>query len=254
LGDEPEKRIHSLGKIISSKPTIVVYGIGLRDFEKPFFSRSAIPISEIDQQDFEKPSIDNSSPRSFISNEKEHILPDVYESLNQLLQIDQFFYQNFNFTHSPKYTTFQLMKNINNAIIIQEVETTDPEFSKKFPFNKNREQLDEILKIDKIPIWRGLDIEDRNFLAFEKIINSLNSNNIKVIIFVTPVAKEYLEVIPEDDKNSFFSKLKTLEENYDLQFYNFLESYSELEIWFNTIHVTTSDEGLIYTRDIAGLI
>ena len=118
----------------------------------------------------------------------------------------------------------------------------------------NAEKYQKLSTNKRMPEWRGLDKEDRNFQALETIVNSLNSNNIKVIIFTTPLSKKYLENVPEDDINYFISKLKILEKNYDLQFYNLLDSYSGLKIWLDPTHVTLNDEGLIYTKDIAKLI
>ena len=107
----------------------------------------------------------------------------------------------------------------------------DAEF---YPISKV--QLEDFVK--KHP-FTGFDSisKERNVEALKNIIYQLQKNNIKVIIFTTPVSKFYLDTVPLSDKQTFDSIMKDIEKEFNMEVYYLHDKYTEQDIWFDPSHV-----------------
>ena len=117
MGDTPLKRIKSVEKIVSTKPDLVLYGVGFRDFSK----------------------IENLKPYTldfFLTKSSDKILPDIKEILIDGFQLNEYHSKNFGMLKSPKYYSFSLIQNMcqNNKNI---KEISNREFFYHIPFNNH---------------------------------------------------------------------------------------------------------------------
>ena len=90
-----------------------------------------------------------------------------------------------------------------------------------------------------------------NGRALENIISELTSNDIKVFLHLSPYHEWYHKVIPEEEKEKFFTYTNELSQKYELEVINHQDKYSELDIWNDYRHIAFNKDSEIYFNDIA---
>lgn len=218
-GDLPNLRLQSLDSTINAKPTIVFYGI------------SYWSISDYAEQ---------GNTLSFLGKNFENI------DLNSI---------------NPKATTL-------NAIRIAFGDDTGffPEDKIKlkntpfFFFAQDQMIIADEEKLKKLDVDRTMNKVHQNpdtsiqLQAFKKTIEKLQKNNIKVVVFAVPLHKNYLQVVPESDKEKFKNTLDEISQDYDVRIYDFTNRYSQLDIWKDPYHVALNPKSNIFSHDIAQMI
>lgn len=215
-GDKPAKRIQQLQDIISSNPEIVFYGISYRDFKFPY--------------DYVVP-----------------IVPSA-EQINSC-SLEEYFISN------PELLTRYFLKNIDskNYGVISKT------YMKNTPFYDYKPiPIPDILEIDEESIenktWFKHCNMSENISAINTIISELQSNEIKVVIFTTPLHKLYIESLSDSQKEQFNKLLKDLTEKYDIEIYELEEKYSKLNVWQDPGHISYHENITIYNEGIASMI
>lgn len=239
--DSPEERLKKLDLLISSEPKIVVYGIAYRDFmDQPFSGQ--------------------------LENKPNSLLPDPNSFFNEQIK-ELFSHYDFNFMENPKLVTFTALKLFENNIN----ELRNKEFDKKnslvypYPntfFKANQDAVplsDNELKNMFFSVGASFNpigdfSNNINVIAFQKIINKLQENNVEIIIFTTPQSKYYLNAMPDSAKNTFDNLIDYLEKNTNVKIYSLQYKYKDLEIWIDPQHVAVFNNTQIYSKDIAEII
>jgi hypothetical protein len=94
----------------------------------------------------------------------------------------------------------------------------------------------------------------RNIQGLHQIIQELQSNGIKIVIFTTPLHQYYIDSLSSFQKNRFSSLLDDLTEKYELEIYEFEEKYTKLNIWWDASHISTNPEVIEFNKDVAKMI
>jgi hypothetical protein len=90
--------------------------------------------------------------------------------------------------------------------------------------------------------------------AFKDTIEKLQKNNIRVVVFTLPLHKNYLQVVPEEDKKIFRDTLDEISQDYGVKIYDFTDKYSELNVWKDPYHIALNPKSIAFSRDIAQMI
>ena len=222
-GDWPFQREKLNQSTISLMPEIIFYGISYRDF---------------------------------LSENEENILPDFKQFTEDKLLIAN---SELNLVN-PKATTIRAVFNIlpQAEIILKQNETrteNSPFFTlekENFVISENEEilRLTEQLKTTKFYI----PSENSQAKFFEKTISEFTDNNIKTVIFITPVHQNYLKNIPEKEQNTFYSILEKISQRYDVTVYDFSQNYQDKQVWENLTHLAYNKKSSDYYDDLAEMI
>ena len=214
--DQPSKRIQFLEEIIKLKPSIIFYGISFGDLQIPKQIEKNDPLPNI-QQIFYHTINENIDSEPI--NPKLITLQTIrtqFKHLNLFPNSEIFYLQ---------YTPFIKFQSYHTII--------DPDIHYSTPARP----------------FSNLQIEN-----FNKIIETLNENDISVVIFTPPHHKSLLETIPDSQKSSLKSLILNNTEKSEINFYNFTDRYQNLPIWRNQAHVAYNLESLIYSDDVASMI
>lgn len=227
MSDMPSHRLKSLEHLISLKPKVVIYGVSITDFEKSY-SRTD---DKITKNDVVEKIL---HPKKLFTN-----------ILSYLTDYDD----TEKFPRSPKEKTILFLKYIvrgpeyvhNPFINFKTVSISD---------QSTLESYDSQIE------FRGIDTADNNKekIALTKIINELQKNNIKVILFTAPYHKIFLNKVSNDDEVAFTSTLENISKQYDVGVYFIHRNYENLEIWRDPYHVAVNNKVVIYSDDITKII
>lgn len=226
VGDTPKKRSDSIEKILALKPKVVFYGISYRDFGSKAPDSSKLP------------------------------KPD--ELIKETLKIDTESIQ-FN----PKFTTLQAIRDIfnGNELFASREEISIPN-TPFFTYNIEQITIVPNTTIDSLAGTTGgagsyIDIPGKNMqLAhLKKILDAFTENDVKVVLFTTPLHQTYLNDLSDSTKNNFELILEDISENYkDIKIYDYTSKYSHFDIWANPDHIAYNKISMIYSDDIAQMI
>jgi len=227
--NNPSKRFSTIDEILKLKPSIVVYGVGYRDF----------------------------SDKSEIN--KDIIFPDPQKIILDSLLLTSF--NNYvDFLENPKLVT---LNTIRSFLKTQILDNSSELVKKNTPFYPYGEKLNNIIRDnseieknhDKNSIQIKINLKNNPEInSLEKIIETLQQNNVIVILFSTPHHTFYTDLISDSDKNSFDLILKELSQKYDLEVYYLENKYSTLNIWVGTNHIAHNPNSMIYSEDISKMI
>jgi len=253
--DSPLKRLEDLDRIQSYNPSLVVYGINLRDFKEV-----TAPTTPIIQQ--------ISKPKSF--------LPDPENLIDKHLSLDNLFWIDFQNFANPKLTTLSLIKEkieipiedlLKELIPLEEKKRLEIEQAEleEIAKQKRAETIAHhynILSIEELQehaVWLTKDPinvreDNHSTLAFIEVIRLLKENNVKIIIFTTPIHKFAWDRFSESDKEAFFAILDKISKDYDVEVHYFHDKYSDMNIWTDSQHITIDPKGIIYSQNISELI
>jgi RNase H-fold protein (predicted Holliday junction resolvase) len=182
------------------------------------------------------------SYRDFLSKNEENILPDFKQFTDEKLLIANTELNLIN----PKATTIRAVFNIlPQAEIVLKQNETRTENSPFFTLEK-----------ENFVISENEDIQRLNSQAkfFEKTISEFKKNNIKTVIFITPVHQNYLNHIPEKEQNTFYSILEKISQKYDVTIYDFSQNYQDKQVWENLTHLAYNKKSFDYYDDLAKMI
>jgi len=248
-GDRPSDRIKSINMIISAKPKVIVYGIAYRDFVPLISTQSAFSPSTFGK---------TSSPLPDLNMISTDLFAKIGSSLNNIIPLPE----------NPKLMTETAMKNainkISERLMHKKKSAIDLTF-KPYPnaiFNVSKS---DIPKTD-IELRDTFFVEGATFtgignvntnpdlIAFEKIINILRQNHIKVIVFTPPQSRYYLDDMPSDERSQFNLLLNKTSQDLNMKIYPLWEKYADLQIWYDPQHVATYNNNPIFSQDISEII
>ncbi|MDE2588212.1 MAG: hypothetical protein KGL95_00885, partial [Patescibacteria group bacterium] len=224
--DTPSERFKEIDMMISSHPTVVVYGIAARDFED---------IHSVDISSFSKPV---------------SYLPDPSFAFHQFLSWLNS-YLNLDFLENPQVDTLTSISNFMDkhgmTPRLKYEYVSDPNLPFMTTISKDNyvAKNDEDLKRLRADVWSSNGISspsnNENVMALKKIIEKLHENHIQVIIFTTPQHRYYLDAIPESEKNSFNEVVNYISEEEKIPIYNFTARYIDLNDWYNLTHLAMNE-------------
>ncbi len=236
--DFPSSRLGDIDKIISLQPKIVVYGLGLRDFEtKQNANLSPLGTTQT--------ITDNIFPTLSFFNENTELMFKENEFINKIFK-------------SPKVITLRLF----NYFIKEDFGYNYPDIKLHIP----------LIQSGTTPIIPNSDIKEKSekeslsfsgihgiknnpeFMAFEKILQKLEKTEIKIIVYTVPHNQAYLDVISENDMKLFTNSMEDITMNYNIPLYYLHDNYTNLEIWGDLYHVAYNNNTIIYSNDIAEII
>jgi len=216
--DVPVNRIEQLEKIISANPEIVFYGISYRDFQIPY---------------------------------DDELLPSM-KQIN-LCSIQS------NFPTNPKFITINFMQKITPKEFL--VSKEKPNLIKNTPFAEyvtNIPQPINLVDDERIPAitqsWNNNCVMYENISALNTMISELQNNNIKIVIFTTPLHKFYLDSLSNYQKELFNEILDNLTKKQGVRIYELEDKYSELDMWRDHMHISIHESVTKYNEDIASII
>jgi len=222
-GDDFEERERTVNMIIDKKPKIVVIGIEPRSFESAGRSITKVPNSPI-------PSI-----------------PSINEIFEQVDLGDK-----KGIFKNPK---FALIRTIASPIQ-DDIEKHPYPNSPFLEYNVDAAKLsnpDELEKIKPEYIAKINPIEKNSSLySLNKIIDKLEENDIKVIIFVTPHSKFYLDVYPENQSEIFSDIINFISEKNKV--YSLYDRYADQNVWTDHTHLAVNEDSNFYSNDVTDFI
>ena len=241
--DSPDKRIYSLELISNSKPILVLYGIGLRDVEK-------IPDGGFN-------TAISYDPHSDIEN----LLPVPKEIINDIF-LENIGFNNLrlNFLENPKFILLNQIRELTNENKIPSLKQKI--ISDNIPFIKfDTKQLKlATTKVDGSTIKncpQSIIFEkyakDMKINSLVEIIEKLKINNIKVIIFTTPVHENCLDSIGNETMNEFEAIVNEIGENTNTDIYFLHDNYRNYDSWVDGSHLTFLNS-FLYSNDVAEII
>ena len=222
--DTPKVRFNSIEETISLKPKYVFYGVSFIDFRSP--------------------------------TEKENIF-DIKFSFAQLLPNNTI--EKFN----PKFNTIEKIKE---TFVSTDLFPPPRKFFSipNTPFFEYNEDSTTILTEEELK--RGLPLsgvyaseinltdDHQEVQHFEKIISEFQKNNIKVVIFTTPVHNLYYNTLSDSVKDDFNKLLERISKDYDVKIYDFSNEFGDMDIYWDLIHVSYNEKSLVYSESAAKII
>ena len=222
--DTPKVRFNSIEEVISLKPKYVFYGVSFIDFRSP--------------------------------TEKENIF-DIKFSFAQLLPNNTI--EKFN----PKFNTIEKIKE---TFVSTDLFPPPRKFFSipNTPFFEYNEDSTTILTEEELK--RGLPLsgvyaseinltdDHQEVQHFEKIISEFQKNNIKVVIFTTPVHNLYYNALSDSVKDDFNKLLEKISNDYDVKIYDFSNEFGDMDIYWDLIHVSYNEKSLVYSESAAKII
>lgn len=230
--DHPKSRYNNIEELISLNPSLVFYGISFRDFESKFQSSST-----------ENFSIEN-------------LVPNLQQSTKET-------YSKFDLPN-PQLITKKIIRTILDETGIQKAPVYDiqPQNTPFFSLGSQQTIILDDLELERLspflipePSTLNINIENNEDEYYlRQIISKLQENNIKVILFTTPLSKAYLNSLNHDAENNFNDILDSIENDFDLVIYDFTDKYSELQVWTNPDHIAYNDKSMQFSEDIKSII
>jgi hypothetical protein len=224
-GDDFEERERTVEMIIDEKPKIVLYGIEPRAFE--------------------------TSGRNLVSTSDE-ILPSI-PSITKIFDLVEF--DKKGILKNPKFALIRtISKPINDISTIENPYPNSPflTYDKKVSKIVN---LDDLYKIERENTSSIEPVgKNSNLLYLKKIISKLQENDIKVILFLTPHSKIFLDYFPENERIIFQEIIDNISMTNKILVHSEIDRYSELNVWHDHTHLAVNNNTDFYSKDVAGFI
>ena len=221
--DDFEERERTLDMILAKKPEIVMYGIEPRAFET-----SGRTISQTSE-----------SPLFHVGS-----IGELFDSLD--LGDKKGVFKN------PK---FALIRSLSPVEEIQSNPYSNSPFFRYMPDVAKIAAHNELNDIKIVYKKQILPVEKNSSLyVLDNMINKLEKNYIKVIIFVTPHSKFYLETYPENQARIFQQILDNISEKHEIMIFSLYDNYADLNVWNNHTHLAANENTNFYSKDIADFI
>jgi len=217
--DTPKRRSINLQKDINLNPEIIFYQISFRDFALP--KTNEIKTNELKLID---------------------IIPIDFTELE---------------TMNPKLTTMQVARSALIDILSIKSNTDIPYPNNPAFSDRGVEEIISDEELRKNPISKLRDIRipnDEQIQYFKTILKTYDEENIKVVIFISPLSDYAIESIPIQEKNKFFELLSNIKNEFNVKIYDLSEEYANLKIWRDPTHVAYNPNALVFSDDIAKII
>ena len=229
--DTPKQRYKSINETIMLKPELVLYGITYFDLNGFYWIntiKNPQPLPTIGLNPAALLAYDD----PFLEiNPKETTLNFIRESFGDTgffpEKADRFQLENAPFSFFDEYQTIIADDNDLKKIRAESVKTH---------VNQNEAITKEQVR------------------HLKEIIELLQNNDIKVIIFVLPQQKYFLDLIPEDDKAIFYASLEEIKSEFNVKIYDLSDDYADLNIWMDHNHVAYNKKSMIFSDDIYKII
>ena len=218
-GDTPKTRYKLLPQILSLDPSIIFYGISYRDFSNIELQQSSYSLLKyLDKLTDNKYELDSVNPK-----------------LATLKAIKQL--------------TFGKSLSSENRIVL----SNSPLLTLSTPDTKIASQTDLEKSATLIP--PQIDIVNNEQLDyFKRTLTEIKKNDIKIVIFTTPLSKFYLDNISVSDKQNFKQIINEISNEFNVPVYNFTNNYSSLDVWSDISHVAFNKHSVVYSNDITNMI
>ena len=222
--DTPKIRFNSIEETISLKPEYVFYGVSFIDFRSP--------------------------------TEKENIF-DIKFSFAQLLPNNTI--EKFN----PKFNTIEKIKEtfVSTDLFPPPRKFFSVPNTPFFEYNEDsttivtKDELKRELPLSGVYASEiNLTDDHQEVQHFEKIISEFQKNNIKVVIFTTPVHNLYYNALSDSVKDDFNKLLERISNDYDVKIYDFSNEFGDMDIYWDLIHVSYNEKSLVYSESAAKII
>ena len=219
--DNPQIREETLQQVISLKPEIIFYGISFQDFQ--------------------------SKPK------KENQIPSLIQVIGEKVDL---------FPTNPKRNTLHMIRNLLNDtnVFSSPIKDISPENSPFVTFQNERTIIVDDNELKRKILTSSFEIsispvsENVQVDHLHRIIMELQKNNIRVIIFKTPLHQYYLDSIKESEKIAFDSIIDNISKEFNIKVYDFSKKYIGESIWHDPSHIAYNDKSIVYSEDIAKMI
>lgn len=218
-GDLPTKRITQLEKIIDANPKIVFYGISYRDFEFIYQSNPFFPIIYDDN--------------SFFCNPLFGLKLDFPSNPHLMIK---YIFERFIGHNKKEFIAIE-----NTPFITYSKDQKPPNENIKLVSNSNES-------------WNNPITPLNNYCSLKKIVTSLEKNNIKVVLFSTPVHEIYIDNLSDYQKQQFSEIIFKLKSENNISFYDFENIYHGRNVWADDTHISYYEKNSIFNKDIANMI
>ncbi len=237
--DYPKKRLDVVDEMVEAKPSIVIYGVGYRDFGYIMQLKPPISTTVTSQEQCE----------NFEKNTK--LLPDPKQLFEQLMP-SSFEYPSLD---DPKDVALNFLKQ--NKISQVSINYTNPLSPFYVPNAETNQIMSDEKMIDTIRqycYYKDFEEENTERLSIKQIIDKLEQNHIRVILYVVPYDKFSLENIPVSEKKSFNFTVSSIVHDYNLHVYSFENKYSHIRMWQWPGEVATLPDSINYSQDVSNII
>jgi len=221
MGDTPAKRISSIDNIISHKPKLVLYGIGLWEFEK----FTPVSYSVID----------------FLVEPSKFFIFLFEDSTNSSIR-----------EYIPGSPKDRSLLSLNHIL-----RGPDPHFHpfiKFYPTPINN--LEKLEQNFDLPTYNGLELTNKNkkIVALNKMLKKFNDNEIRVILFSNPQHKFVIDATNASELVLFEKTLIKKSTEFEIPIYFLHDKYMDMNIWRDFFHISIHPNAEIYTDDISRII
>lgn len=254
--DIPTRRLSILDKMISLEPKFVFIGVDIWNY-------------------LQGGSYKSSSPNSFSASYRcSNKLPEIQQIVNDLIPTqNQFFGLKLSNFDNPKLTTLKLLSGALPDSFRQSKDDAQPD-----DFVASLASLGEkqSWSFDN-PDWRTLaddtliqrEINERGLIegysgifnpnsnqakALREIIETLQDNDIKVVLFTAPLNKFTYALASPCGIQDFEAFMENLSTDYNIKWYSFHDKYSNLNVWRDSQHIVWGKDGLGFSEDVAKMI
>jgi len=233
--DTPKVRIQYIDDIIQSKPEIVFYGVGYRDFSN----------------EVRKNKITESVPSL---PDPSYYFKQVITTTNELVGIES------DNLKSPqiimRYFMHNLLKGEKEKYESSEMFSTSTKPFYAYNPNQKIIQSDYNLKemLTENPFKLDSQHKNEQVMALKQMLTKLKENNIEVVVFTTPHTKYYINSLEESNKQDFDLILKNISDEIIVPVYNFHYKYQDENIWYDNQHTVFGGAEIIYNQDFGKII
>jgi len=221
----------------SIKPELVIYFVSYRDFAN--LNQAGEEIIQIKTPKSQLPD-----PQSFFHKE--------------------ILYKTFNTDINPKLFTLKFLSGDLVGEVSSSKDEPNPNSlqlrpplpNKNYQAFTNEELLEKNLVIERVKQLAKIDpyAYYKNSNALMEIISELKDNGSEVVIISPPLPKVFLNNVSDSDKELFRTTLQNISNKLDVKIFYLDEKFLDMKIWYNSLHVTASENGIVYTKEISNII
>jgi|TARA_B110000467_G_C18326728_1_gene489604 hypothetical protein len=235
--DTPSSRLGQIDNLINLEPKIIFYGIAIADFLGPC----------------------KYSNDCDILVEKEQRLPDPKEIFENLDIPKKIGIEKMN----PKFTTLKFIREgfSGNSLFPEQGRRLQLENTPFYVIDDSYTRItsDIILKNSLIESSVNMinkkSIKNSNeIIHLKAIIEKIQENDIKIILFKTPHHQYYIENIPIESIRDYEIILEKISSEMNIEVYDFFSTYKKLPIWVDLEHISYNEKATIYTEDVSKMI
>ncbi len=224
-GDDFEERERTIEMIIQENPKLVLYGIEPRAFE--------------------------TKGRNLVSTTN-GILPSI-PSITELF--DSIEFDKKGVLKNPKFALIRTISEPIRDIGKNERPYQNSPFLIYDPNVSQITDLEDLYKHEKEYFSTIQPAEiNSNLLYLKRIVDKLQNNDIKVILFITPHSKIFLDYFPENERNIFEDIIKNISITKDIVVYSEIDRYSDLNVWYDHTHLAVNNNTNFYSKDVSKMI